>query len=293
MSTETTNADHDLKRRSRAYRAPAIERLESRALLATASPSFQPPDLSGLIRQADRGANTAPAAIDRMVQALESQLTTGPLADLNAGTVDGSGFVQEVSSLVTSYKANADQQLSPQFPNVDNLIKLQGTRILADVTALNQQSTAGLLTTAQLRTSAATAISDLTGGALKPLGTPFTAYATRTQTFESGLNTLAQGLATGAATPLTIAQVNTTVNAEAEAYRADLAGSLYVHPNVEQIVNTAVTTLENSVSSAAQSGGTTAQAQVQAAITAFDAAMLDTTGLFGPQGLLARRSRGD
>jgi hypothetical protein len=286
MSTETTNVHLSSTGRRPRRRVPDCEGLESRALLATTS--FQAPDLTDLISAANRGVNTAPAAINRMVQALESQLTSGPLADLQAGTVDGAGFVQEVTDLVTSFQANADQQLSPRFPNVDNLIKLQGTRIQANLTSVNQQATAGLITTDQLPTSAETAISNLTGGSLKPLGTPFSAYVSQTQTFESDLNTLAQSLATGATTPLTIDQVSTTLNSEAEAYRADMAGSLYLFPNVNQIVGNAVTTLENQVSSIAQSGATDAQAQVQAAITAFDNALLDTTGLFGPKGSVGR-----
>src|SRR5262249_60206819 len=110
--------------------------------------------------------------------------------------------------------------------------------------------------------------------------------------FETDLNTLAQSLASGATPSLTIAQVRETLNAEAEAYRADVSGSLYLHPNINQVVNNAVTTLETQVSTIAQSGASDAQAQVQAAIAAFDAALLDTTGLFGSSGPLARRLSG-
>jgi hypothetical protein len=267
---------------------PGVEGLEPRALLAVATESFQAPDLTDLKEMARRGVNTAPAAIDRMVQALETQLTSGPLADLQAGTVDGSGFVQEVAGLVASYQANADQQLSPGAPNVDNLIKLQGARIQADVNALNQQSTAGLLTSDQLATDAATTIGDLTGGSLKPLGTPLSAYVSRTQTFEADLNTLVQSLASGASTPLTIADVGTALDAEAAAYRADLAGSLYVHPRINTLVDNAVINLENQVTSISQANPGDAQAQVQDAVTAFDSAILDTTGVFGPNGVVAR-----
>ena len=80
-----------------------------------------------------------------MLQALETQLTSGPLADLTAGTVDGNGFVTEVQSLEASYAQNVDQQLLPEFPNVDTLLKLQGERIVADETSLNQQYSVGLL----------------------------------------------------------------------------------------------------------------------------------------------------
>jgi hypothetical protein len=281
--------DHSIgTTRARRGRAPGVEGLESRALLAVVTETFQAPDLTVLKLRAEHGVNTAPAAINQMVQALESQLTSGPLADFQAGNVDSSGFAQEVASLVASYQANADQQLAATAPNVDNLIKLQGTRIQADLASLGQQATAGLITTTQLPTSAASAISNLTTGSLKPLGTPFSAFVSRTQSFESDLNALVQSLGTGASPSLTIASVSTTLNAEAAAYQADLAGSLYTHPNVNQLVDGAVTDLENRVASIAQSNPTDAQAQVQSAVTAFDTAVLDTTGIFGPKGVVGR-----
>ena len=279
--------------RSRRGRVPGVEGLESRALLAAGTPSFQAPDLTDLKQEARRGVNTAPAAIERMVQALETQLTSGPLADLQAGTVDGNGFVQEVASLVASFRANADQQLSPGAPNVDNLIKLQGTRIQADLNALNQQATVGLLTGTQLATAAATAISDLTGGTLKPLGTTVAALEARTRTFEGDLNTLVQGLGSGAATPLSLANVGTTLAAEAAAYQADLAGSLDLHPKINQLVDDALTGLESTATAVVQSNPSDAQAQLQAAVTAFDTAVLGTTGVFGTDGVVARQLADD
>jgi hypothetical protein len=273
---------------------PGVEVMEPRALLASGSTSFQAPDLTSLIQEAYKGVNTAPEAIKEMVQALETQLTSGPLADLQAGTVDGSGFIGEVASLVASYQSDVSGALSARFPNVANLMELQGTRIQADLNALSQEANVGLITNDQLATSAATAISDLTGGSLQALGTHYSAYKARTQTFESDLNTLAQSLSSGATTPLSITDVNTTLNAEAEAYRADMAGSLYLHPKVNQLVDNAITTLETQSNSIAQSNPSDAQTELENAIAAFDTAVLDTTGVFGPQGVVGRRfSSGD
>ena len=89
-----------------------VEALEDRRLLSTTE-TFTGPSLSGLITLAWQGKDTSKAAINTMLTALESQLTSGPLADLNAGTVDGNGFVAEVQSLVKSYDQNVDQQLLP------------------------------------------------------------------------------------------------------------------------------------------------------------------------------------
>ena len=97
-------------------RGLTLEASRGRALLSTATETFNGPSLSGLIQQAEQGKDTSPQVINQMLSALEGQLTGGPLADLSAGTVDGDGFVVEVQSLETSFEANVDQQLSPEFP---------------------------------------------------------------------------------------------------------------------------------------------------------------------------------
>jgi hypothetical protein len=71
-----------------------------------------------------------------------------------------------------------------------------------------------------------------------------------------------------------------------------MAGSLYMNPTIGQAVNNAVTALETLANAIAQGGSSDPQTQLQDAIAAFDAALLDTTGLFGPQGPLSRRSSG-
>jgi Bacterial Ig-like domain (group 3) len=264
-----------------------VESLEDRALLSAVA--FNPPDLKPYIHLAYEGVNTAPATINTMTKSLETQLTSGPLADLQAGTVDSNGFVAEVQSLAASFQANSDAQLSPAFPNVDALIELQGQRIVADVISLNQQTTVGLLTSAQFTTQAEAAINALTGGPLYSLETPPSAYVTTTQNFEAGLKTLNNTLSAGATPSLTIDQVSTTLTAEAEAYRNNLHAALQVtHPNISNQVDVSVNTLETTVSNIALANPTDAQAQVTTAINAFDTAMLDTTGLFGPEGAPAQ-----
>ena len=110
------------------------------------------------------------------------------------------------------------------------------------------------------------------------------AYVTVTQNFETELDTLAQSLTSSTSTA-SIGDIGTTVLADAEAYRAELHAGLQVtHPNISNSVDQAVTTLEDAAYALDQTERTNAQSQLNAAITAFDTAILDTTGLFGPQG---------
>ena len=158
--------------RRRYSRVVGAERLETRSMLTVATETFTGPSLTNLIQLASEGNNTAPAAIQLMKQALETQLTSGPLADLTSGAVDGNGFVQEVQSLETSYEQNLDQQLSPAFPNIDQILKLAGQAVVADVVSLNQQSSVGLISSSTLASEATTAINSLTPGPITSLGTP-------------------------------------------------------------------------------------------------------------------------
>ena len=99
-----------------------MESLENRQLLATATGvTFNAPSLTGLITQAWQGKDTSRAAINTMLSALQSLLTSGTLADLNSGAVNGDGLVQEAQSLVASFNQNVDQQLK-----VDNLERIAG-----------------------------------------------------------------------------------------------------------------------------------------------------------------------
>ena len=257
-------------------------------MLSASVLTFSGPSLSDLIALARQGEDTSVAGINRMVQALESQLTSGPLADLNAGTVDSSGFVTEVQSLVASYAQNVDSQLLPDFPNIDTLLNLQGERIVADETSLNQQTSVGLLSSSEFATQAQTAINSLTDGPLFSLQTPLSGYATATENFESGLNALAESLGSSATTPLTPAQVSATVLAEAVAYQADIHAALQVtHPNISNTVDQAILELGTAANSIATETSSVAQTDLQSAISTFDTAILGSNGVFGPKGVIA------
>lgn len=170
--------------------------------MLTAAETFTGPSLTDLIVLAREGQDTAPAAIVRMLDSLESQLTSGPLADLESGTVSGNEFVTEVQSMESSYEQAVDTALFPQFPNVDTLLVLQGQRIVADESALNQENAVGLLTSSDFASQAQAAINSLTGGPLYSLNTPLSGYASATQTFEGNLSNIAAGLT--ASVPITL-----------------------------------------------------------------------------------------
>ena len=274
--------------RRKSQRVVGVEALEERTML-TAAETFTGPSLADLISLARQGTDTAPAGINRMLQSLETQLTDGPLSDLSSAAVDGNGFVQEVQSLESSYEQNVVQQLSPEFPHVDEILKLAGQAIVADVIALNQQNTVGLISSSDLITDAQTAIDSVTDGPILSLGTPLSGYSTATQSFEANLNTLAQSLSSSATTPLDPADVSTTLLTEADAYQADIHAGLEVtHPFISNAVDSAVDSLENTASAISQDDSSDAQSQLTTAISTFDAAILDTTGLFGPNGVISQ-----
>src|SRR5271166_1505457 len=266
-------------RRGARGRVLLLEHLEDRRLLAT---TFTGPSLSGLISQAFSGKDTAQATIKTMLSALQTQLTNGPLADLNSGgAAFGDEFITEVQSVVASYNQNVDQQLLPHFTHIDNMLKLQGQQVLANLISLNQQSDVGLTSSTNLPTVAGAAINTLTSGPIFSLNTPVSAYVTATQSFETDLGTVTDQLS--ATTPLSLTDVSTTIQAEAEAYRASMDAGLQVtHPGLSSTVNAAVTTLESSVISS------TDESDINTAIAAFDSAILDTTGLFGLNGPVNR-----
>ena len=181
-----------------------------------------------------------------MLNALQSQLTSGPLADLNSGAVDGNGFIQEAQDLAASYAQNVDQQLLPHFTNIDQLLKLQGQAVVADLVALNQQATAGLITSSDAGHRGADGDQFADAGPISSLGTPVSAYASVTQTFvsqvqcpgtEPGLDLLHRAIDRRRGPELL---------ADAEAYRAELHVGLQVtHPNISNSVDQAVNDLES------------------------------------------------
>ena len=266
-----------------------LEHLEDRRLLATAAEPFTGPSLSGLISQAFHGKDTAQATIKTMLSALQTQLTDGPLTALSSGAVKGNVFVSEAQSLVASYNQNVDQQLLPHFTHIDNMLKLQGQQVVANLVSLYQQSTVGTPTTlilsGYLPLQAGAAINTLTKGPIYSLNTPVSGYVTATQTFETNLGVVANTLSSTATPTLTLPQVSTTIQGEAEAYRASMDAGLQVtHSNLSSTVNAAVTTLEDTVITIANANSSTAQADIHSAIAAFDSTILDTTGLFGLNG---------
>lgn len=292
------NLRHSENRRARRALSFGPEILETRALLSTASASatsgatFNGPSLSDLIQQARSGTDTAPAAISRMEQALQTQLTSGPLADLKAGKVSGNGFATEVQNLEASYEQNLDQQLSPEFPVVDAILKLQGQKVVADVIALNQEASVGLISSATLATDARVAINSLTTSPINPLDPSLSAYTSATQLFETELNTLAQSLVSTSSSPsstLTPAQVSATALAETQAFLANMhAGLQAVHPYVSSQVDAAVSALESAETGLAQDTATAAQSALKSAVSTFDTAMRGSGGVFDPAGPVAK-----
>jgi hypothetical protein len=274
--------------RKRAGRRSAfrVEALEKRALLAASAESFNLPPLQHLIVLAREGHNTANATINVVLTALESQLTAGPLADLKSGAANGNEFVTEVQNMVSSYDTAINAALLPEFPNVDTLLVLQGQRIVADESSLNQQNSVALLSDSDFPSQADAAINALTGGPLFSLHTPLTGYATATQSFEATLHNIADGLSVSA--PLTPSDASLTMLAATVAYQANIHAALQVtHPHVSNIVDMAVSDLISTANAIATETSSAAQAAINSAITAFDAAILDSTGIFGPAGLIA------
>ena len=246
-------------RRARRGRQFRLESLESRALLATTAETFNGPSLSDLIQQAQDGQDTAPAAISRMEKALQTQLTRGPLADLKSGAVDGNGFVSEVQSLESSYEQNLDQQLSSEFPDVDEILKLQGQQVVANVIALNQQSAVGLISSTDFASDAKSAINSLTSGPINALDTPLSGYTSTTQDLVSDIAYLDQSLSSTASPSLTPAQAMAAAIATTQAYQADIhAGLQVLHPHASRAVDAAVSTLESAETGIAQDDASTA-----------------------------------
>ena len=283
VSNEATRPDGRKLRR----RGFSIESLERRALLTTTE-TFVAPSLTSLITQAEHGKNTSQQGINLMVDALQSQLQSGPLADLNSGAVDVNGFITEAQSLEMSYEQNVDQQLSPRFPNIDALLKLQGQRV---VTNLDRLESAGVGRPDRRslncrHTSSQTTIASLSKGPILALGTTSKTITNTTTAFVAELKSLSTDLGNST---LTLAQVSSTLGAEAEAYRTDVhAGIQVTQFKISGEADTDINALESSAISIAQTNPTDAQAQLTSAITTFDNAVLDTTGLFAPHGALSK-----
>ena len=268
-----------------------LEPLEDRRLLAAATEAFTGPSLSGLITQAYHGKDTAQATIKTMLSALQTQLTNGPLANLSSGVVDGNGFVSEAQSLVASYNQNVDQQLLPHFTHIDNMLKLQGQQVVANLVSLNQQSTVGLISADSFAHAGGGRDQHVDLGADLLVEYPGQRVChgdpdLRDRSWRAG--ELAQLHGDPA---LSLADVSTTIQAEAEAYRTSMDAGLQVtHPNTLQhgeLGRDDPGELGHSDRQAA-TASSTAESDIHTAIAAFDSAILDTTGLFGLNGPVNR-----
>ena len=198
-------------------------------------------------------------------------------------------MVSEAQSVVAGFNQNVDQQLLPRFPHIDNLLKLQSQQVTASLVSLNQQSFVSLISSSTLGTEAGAAIDTLIYGPIYSLKTPFNAYVTTTQTFETNLATVNDSLSSTSANPLALSDVGATMIAEAEAYRTAMDAGLQVtHSNLSTTVNSEVSILENTVTEIVNAAPTDAESQLSNAIATFDSAILDTTGLFGLNGPVAQ-----
>ena len=266
--------------RSRGSRARGrvfqVESLENRQLLATTVGGVAP----------------SVVVIRRSLADLQSQLTTGPLADLNSGVVGGDGFITEVQSVESSWKQSVDQKFLPHFKPIDDLLTLQGQRIVANLVSLNEQAVVGMYDANAQAMVSGGAINALTSGPIYSVNNPVSSNVITTQTFEENLAALARAMDQTNTNPLTIADVSNTLQAEAEAYRADMhAALLLTHPGVANEIDVAVNALEDAVLTIAASNSTTAQADVNKAIAAFDTTILGVSGLFSMRGPVSQVNR--
>jgi hypothetical protein len=291
-SRRARRSERGRKRGARTERQSlGVEGLESRCLLAVSTIGIRTSVLNYLIAQAYQGKDTAPAAIRLFESSLQSQLKSGPLAGLQAGTLSSDAFGAAVAGLVKTYQATADQELLPRFPNVDNIIKLQGTKVESEIKALVILFDSGAISSSKvLANDAATAINGLTHGPLYALYTPLSGFVTTTKTLESSLNTLASSLAGAATEPELVSLAQTIGAAEVQAYSDAISASLAVtHPFVNGQIQAAVTTLDTAIKNLSTAADP--QTALTDAIAVFNNAAYDTNGVFGPAGLVVQLRR--
>jgi len=185
-SSHRRDRDEAARRRSRGT-APRIESLEDRSLLATSV--FVAPNISDLIAAANRGQNTSQATINREISALQSQLRSGPLADLNSSTGTQAAFVSETNALVASFNQVVDGQLLPRYPNVDAQTKSQGARVQSNFLAQNASNPGGGGTTTPSTTFVAPNISGLLAAAARGQNTSVTTINTELTALRNQLTT--------------------------------------------------------------------------------------------------------
>lgn len=250
-----------------------VESLESRQLLAATVGGVAP----------------SVVVIRRSLADLQSQLRTGPLADLSSGAVNGDDFISEVQIVQADWKQGIDKKYLPRFRAINDLLTLQGQRIVANLVSLNEQAVAGMYDgNAQAMVSGA-AINALTSGPIYSLNNPVSANIVTTQIFEENLAALARAMDPTNPNALTIEEVSLTLQAEAESYRADMYAALLLsHPGIADKIGGAINTLEATVLAIAADDSATAQSDVNQAIAAFDTTILGVSGIFSIRGPINR-----
>jgi hypothetical protein len=118
------------------------------------------------------------------------------------------------------------------------------------------------------------------------VGTPLQAFLVRSLQADEGLSALVKNLETPGPGRLSDAEANAVVDAAAYAYRTDMLLGATRSPLITNTVNRAVTKLVSQVGAAVGKSDFTAELTV--AQRAFDAALVDPRGLFGPGGALGR-----
>ena len=265
-------------------RGLSMESLERRDLLASGSDVFTGPSLTSLIAQAEHGKNTSQAQINAMVGALQSQLTAGPLADLDSGAVTADGFITGSQALEAGYEQYAAQQLGAKFPSLDQVIAFQGQRVIDNLVAGNQETSVGLISSAAFASDAKTTIDSLTAGPIVAIGTKSSTLIALTKTTDSSLTTVANLYAGGS---LTLQQAATTIEVEAEAYRSDVHAALQVTQlKISGETDAKINALERTVVNLATTSPSTASSQLSTAVTTFGNQVDGKTGLIGTNGAL-------
>ena len=259
-------------------RGVSIETLETRALLTVASETFVAPSLTTLLTEARKGQNTSVAVISKLEASLQSQLESGPLADLNSGAVTNSGFVQEAQALEASFEQNPTVTKLPRtFTKIDvqALVVNQARLVVASLVAENTQATVGLTETSSLNAAFTKTISNLTSGPIKAIGTSSSTILGTASEITSELKTISSDLTDGT---LTLSQAVQAAGADLEQFRAQIHAAIQVaDPGFSGQVDYRINNVENAI----QSGTTSSIPQ---SIKRFDNGIVGTTGLFGSKG---------
>ena len=103
----------------------------------------------------------------------------------------------EVQGLEASFESNVATQLGTKFPGTEQLIDLQGQRVVANLISENQQASVGQISPASLSGQFTTTINSLTAGPIVAIGTKTGALTGVTQTFENQLGNIERALAEG------------------------------------------------------------------------------------------------